>query len=777
MQRLLTLIITVLIVVCVKAQTPDSLSHKWNITAVPDSDAALMAADSNWKKDSKNRWCYLKALSAETLYANSKEVGVVKGLRFSITANSNGNLRLGGSTKALWLGDSCTVIIPNRKAGESVSIEYMTSNKSSNRKLSVDNINGTFPSTTGKTHVTGGGTIVANGNVSFTVEGGMYIYNIFVGNKEDVDDPGSKGEGNPDNPKDLTRGLDYSLLTEIQTPAAGSTQIIYCSPDGNDDTADGSEDKPFFDLQRAVNKALPGTTILMKAGRYVYSKRINIDQRNGTHDKYITLMCPDGRAILDFSAMPFHAHSNNPFQGVRLTSSYWHFYKIDICNASDNGLLIERNKPDGGSSSDILARTEDAHDNIIEFCNFYRNGDTGLQIKNMGAFNYILNCDSYYNCDTENGDADGFAPKISVGDGNYLFGCRAYQNSDDGYDVFIKKDGGFTDNKTIVFENCLAYENGTLVDSIGNVTSSRGNANGFKMGSNQGLMNVVMNRCLAVRNGAKGFDQNHNAGDIIMNNCTGFTNSDLKYGKDASKGSYSYKIYEAARMAKLTNCIAINQNFTQGKDMGKPGKTADSQYGGIYLGDNVELKTSNMRVPDNYMLDVTNYATLIAPRLEDGSLPWDNSTFLHINTATGSELVDKGSIVDQSAEPNSPENVIIPAINYTGSAPDLGAFEVGLSQKKVCYGTLDAVSIVKKSTTGKAVTLHQAFNGMVLVGISGAKASDNFMITVCDTAGKILGKHPFCGTGTSIYLPKSSGTVIVKISGSGLDECIKCLMK
>lgn len=129
-------------------------------------------------------------------------------------------------------------------------------------------------------------------------------------------------------------------------------------------------------------------------------------------------MCPDGRAVLDFSAMPYHKHSDNPQQGIRLTASYWHFYKIDITQASDNGMLIEREKPVKGKASDVEKRTQDAHDNIIEFCRFFKNGDSGLQIKNLGARNYIINCDSYENRDEDDGDADGFAPKISVGDGN-----------------------------------------------------------------------------------------------------------------------------------------------------------------------------------------------------------------------------------------------------------------------------------------------------------------------------------------------------------------------
>ncbi|MCH5346054.1 MAG: hypothetical protein J1E63_03025, partial [Muribaculaceae bacterium] len=145
----------------------------------------------------------------------------------------------------------------------------------------------------------------------------------------------------------------------VETPDIIQGSVIWCAPDGNDATADGSEQNPFFDVQKAIDIAAPGDRIWMKAGTYVYDKRININDRNGEPGKMIELWGYQGRAILDFSDMPYHGHSDNPNQGIRLTSSYWHFKNLDITNASDNGLLIERNKPTGGSQSDIVNRTQD----------------------------------------------------------------------------------------------------------------------------------------------------------------------------------------------------------------------------------------------------------------------------------------------------------------------------------------------------------------------------------------------------------------------------------
>jgi len=592
------------------------------------------------------------------------------------------------------------------------------------------------------------------------------------GDDDDVSGGGS-GQGNPDNPNDQARGLNYTG-TDINTIAPTDAVVIWCAPDGNDATADGSEAKPYFDVQNAIDKALPGTTIKMKAGTYKYNKRININDRNGTSEQYITLMCPDGRAVLDFSGMPYHAHANNPEQGMRITSSYWHLYKIDFTNASDNGLLIERNKPTGGTATDIANRTQDAHDNIIEFCNFYRNGDTGLQMKNLAAFNYVLNCDSYENKDEEDGDADGFAPKVSVGGGNYFYGCRAYNNSDDGYDCFYKQEGGFPDNQTLVLENCLAYENGFI-----NGTATKGNMNGFKMGSKEGRMNVVLNRCVAVNNGSKGFDQNHNKGDIIMNNCTGY--SLLKF--KGSNNPYSYRIYEAlasGSVCEATNCIALNDYVNKDASAkGEYGTKNEKTYGRVIVSVASKDVTNNWLVSPTNVQSIDDYETLIGERQADGSLNWDNITWGH-PTTDNAVLVDKGTAVEANTRYAS-AGVAVPAIAYSGAAPDLGAFEQGLIAKKVVFGGktgTDAIGTIASSQSdGKKVSLVQAFNGMVIVNVNGAKASEKYTINAYDASGALLGQHEFNGTNTSIYLPQAGGLVILKVSGNGVNETVKAVMK
>ncbi len=534
--------------------------------------------------------------------------------------------------------------------------------------------------------------------------------------------------------------------------------IIWCAPDGDDATADGSEQHPFFDVQKAIDLSQPGDRIWMKAGTYVYDKRINIDDHNGEADKPIELFGHNGRAVLDFSGMPYHAHSNNPYQGVRLTSSYWHFYHIDICNASDNGMLIERNKPTGGTASDIASRTQDGHDNLIEECDFYRNGDTGLQMKNLAANNRVINCDSYLNCDEGEGDADGFAPKISVGDGNYFYGCRAWLNSDDGWDVFFKKDGGFGDNMTIIMENCIAYKNGFL---DAQTIAPNGNGNGFKCGSNQGAMNVFMNRCLAIHNKAKGFDQNHNAGDIIMNNCTGMTLKSLCGDK-----SYSYRIYEAiasGHEVRLTNCIAINDNDATDKrdkttGLPKPGENGKyGEYGRFEVDETLSGMTITtcefQKAAPSQFISVTNDAELIGPRQDDGSLP--ETTFAHLKE--GSTLIDRGTLIPSATY----RGIEVAGIEYDGSAPDLGAYEYDGESSS-------GIRLVGYQTEGNGLHIIRTQGGLLLISIDAPySANTTYEAALYDAAGRTLGRHQFNAQTTAIRLPQgTSGSVVLRVKGS-----------
>ena len=510
--------------------------------------------------------------------------------------------------------------------------------------------------------------------------------------------------------------------------------VYYCAPDGDDATADGSEAKPFRSLQKAVDIVVPGDTIYMLAGTYEYGQRINISRHGEKGSGMIALFAKGGRAVLDFSQMAT-ADAN---QGIRMTSSFWHVYGLDIAGAGDNGMLIERNKPTGGSYSDIAANTDQAHDNIIELCNFYRCKDTGLQLKNLAAYNKIINCDSYFNCDPGEGNADGFAVKLSHGEGNYFYGCRAWNNSDDGWDQFIKKEGGFPDDITTTLEYCWAFRNGYLE----NDQACSGNGNGFKMGSNQGRNNVILNRCMAFENLNKGFDQNHNTGHMILNNCTGYSTKDL-----TGKSRYSYRLDEetaSGHIIRLTNCVAISDGIADRK---KSEYAPHSVVG--------ELITTDLnRLPADFLS--VDWSGTKGERQADGSLP--ELDFMR-PTEGNNALIDKGSLVT----PFDGESRWAEGITYYGTAPDLGAWETGAPESGICQPEISA---------DKRVTIHPTATGLLLVDIIGASATDTYNIWVYDLAGHLMAAKTFTGP-TTVIAPRVHGVSIVTLTGNNLKHSTK----
>lgn len=298
-----------------------------------------------------------------------------------------------------------------------------------------------------------------------------------------------------------------------------------------------------------------------------------------------------------------------------MRSNYWHIKGLHIKGAGDNGMELNF-----------------ASNNIIEQCAFYENRDTGLQLSHGSANNRIINCDSYYNADPPDyGDADGFAPKLAVGSGNYFYGCRAWGNSDDGWDGFLRG----ADDITTTLENCWSWGNGYLKD--GTDPGSQANGNGFKMGggdnsNSDGLMHHnILVRCVAFANKNKGFDQNNNLGSMTLLHCTAYDNQISNY--------------------RIQRSLNPGQTLTI--------KNSASFQGRVQLGSFAVQETNSWHSPfevtseDFLSLDMSLASE---PRQPDGSLP--DIEFLHLTA--GSDLIDAGVDLGYA---------------YNGEAPDLGAFE------------------------------------------------------------------------------------------------------
>ena len=371
------------------------------------------------------------------------------------------------------------------------------------------------------------------------------------------DKPGT-GEDKPSTGGDTDKGdkpgerVDNEVLEQAPGFKDGD---IYVSAKGSSE-GDGSYEKP-MDFVTALNTVKPGNTIWMFSATYyvydMYKAPVIISEDNsGTADAYKTVSSINGKPVtINFDGMAEEGSN----RGITLDGSYWHFYDIDICNAGDNGMLLSGDH------------------NVIELCRFYANHDSGLQISRYNtsynsieqwpSYNTILNCTAYDNKDIKTCEnADGFAAKLTCGEGNVFDGCISYCNSDDGWDLYAKPATGPIGVVTI--KNCIAFGNGKLTDGSG---SANGDMNGFKLGGSNGACPTphVVENCLAFNNGATGFTDNGNGGAIKMSNCIAVNNGMY----DTTKANFM--CYRTSEDAEYTNIVsaAASKNAATDQFKGK----------------------------------------------------------------------------------------------------------------------------------------------------------------------------------------------------------------
>ena len=397
----------------------------------------------------------------------------------------------------------------------------------------------------------------------------------------------------------------YVILFSFLFVSALNAKTFYVSTTGND-TLPGIFDQPFKTITKALGSSIvAGDSIIVRGGVYTLTATITINTNiSGKQDTLCHLYAyPGERPLLDFSGQGLGS------RGIQVKASFWHIRGFDIKAAGDNGIYIT------GAF------------NIVENCSMSENKDSGMQLSGGANNNKIINCDSFYNQDPSEGNSDGFSPKLDVGTNNYFYGCRSWQNTDDGFDGYLRP----SNNVTTTLDNCWTFMNGYHKDGT---ISGPGNGNGFKMGGSDTKLlehNFILYNCLSFDNKSKGFDQNSNKGSITLINCTGYRNTGKNYSVILA--------LDSGKVLTVTNCLVYGP------------------MGTLVL---AVLTTNSWMLPDSVMSsDFVSLDTsgVRGPRKPDGSLPDVN--FMHLTH--GTHLVNSGTI--------------IPGRPYNGKAPDLGCFE------------------------------------------------------------------------------------------------------
>jgi len=438
----------------------------------------------------------------------------------------------------------------------------------------------------------------------------------------------------------MTRALLVPVLTATavvvagtgvaaSSPAAGST--YYVAPAGSDSAA-GTQAAPWASIAHAQAVVQPGDTVYLRGGTYAYTRAnkscasqtdrvdaITLNKSGGSGNLIRYWAYPGEKPVFDFSRVTDDCR----IKGFDVTGSWIHLRGLEVRGVPQNNNLNHESWGIWISGSD----------NVFELINAHNNMGPGLFIQDGGG-NLVLNSDSHDNYDplTSNGageSADGFGAHISANHpGNVFRGCRAWWNSDDGFDLI----NAFS---PVTIESSWAWRNGYLPET----TTASGNGNGFKAGGYGGTYVAngakhTVRTSVAFNNRSAGFYANHHtlAGDYVNNTSYG-NHPDYNMLGVNSSGA-------AVGLGNLRNNIAYTGTLTSNMT------GTDATFNSWNLG--VSLSDAQFQSVSTSGWD--------APRQADGSLP----VLPNLRLAANSTLIDKGTTV---------------GLPYSGRAPDLGAFE------------------------------------------------------------------------------------------------------
>jgi hypothetical protein len=421
---------------------------------------------------------------------------------------------------------------------------------------------------------------------------------------------------------------------------SASAAEYYVAPDGNDSNP-GTMTSPFATLQRGHDVAAAGDTVWIRGGTYAPTTGKStmagyVISKSGTSDtnRIKFWAYPGEHPVFDFSKLQL---GTSTAAGIYVTGSWLHFKGFEVKNVPMPGGSSNNGIWNVGSSSSPAAN------NIFELLDIHNITGPGLSIAHnsgSGGGHLILNVDSHDNYDpnSSQGDgqnADGFGHHYQkTGPSSTYRGCRAWWNSDDGYDLISQE-------VPVIIENCWAMQNGYT--NSGTTRPPSGNGNGFKAGSSQTGIRHVIRGSLAWKNAASGFYANHSSGGNDWFNNTSYMNG-TQYNMLASPPGDS----------SMTITLTGDKVHRMRNNIGFPNKNTNM------MGVDTMFNTWDLNITPaaGDFASTSDANVIMGPRKADGSLP--DVPFMHLSAA--SQMINKGTDV---------------GLPFVGSAPDLGAFEYG----------------------------------------------------------------------------------------------------
>jgi hypothetical protein len=473
----------------------------------------------------------------------------------------------------------------------------------------------------------------------------------------------------------LVAAVLFLLVEPISVPGA----TYYVAPSGLD-TNPGTSNSPFATVMQAQSGATNGDTIYLRGGTY-YLDNSHLTATNNpwaivnniTNRGISYLAFPGERPVFDFSGVQPTGYRVTAFL---VSASDCVFRGFDVVGVQVNVT--------GVNSQSECFRVAGGSRNRFERLAMHDGMGIGWYLTS-GASNLVLNCDAYNNRGLDSyslGNIDGFGahPSSTSGSGNVIRGCRAWFNSDDGFDLINAK-------SAVVIENCWAFYNGYFT----NFASSGGDANGFKSGGygiSGGSYPTPVQRhvtrfCLAVRNRANGFYANHHTGGLDWFNNTAYRNGvnyNMLCNLDAQSGTNDVPGFDHV----MKNNLGYRGSSREISNLDT--NACDVSFNYFTLP--VTVASNDFMTLDESLLTL--------PRPANGELPY----LAFAQLAGSSDLLDAGTNA---------------GFAFAGPAPDLGAFEYGIRPPP-------------------ALALALAGADLVFTGNGGPAGGTNFLLAATDLA-------------------------------------------
>lgn len=402
-------------------------AQTWNFTKSSGDEANFKADASNWTYDANNnRFANANPIDG-ALTANGQKVAFTDGLLFNI-AQADG-LRI-DIDKRLTLNKTNSITIPGLKAGQVVTVEGTSSNKTEGRSITATNLSGTTgfgDKVTSETTITCTGTVDADGDVVITnPEGGFYLYSIKVQDEGEVTPPAAQyndvalntaknqmrltligNELKYYNTDDVRVAFDRAAGTVTVTPNAGTWQDVFTKTVSNISFALAQPTGGEGDIQEGEIKITEAKgwqeSLYAKWEKYSGAASYNVYYKGGKATDWTKI---DQQLVRDYGS-----YARADVVGLVAGSDY----AVKVVAVDNDGKEISGAEGIAGNMTVVnYDRSGYAHFNRTEGVGAYNNDGS---LKKDAVVLYITN-DNFntITCDMNTGNKSGLEKRTGLGD-------------------------------------------------------------------------------------------------------------------------------------------------------------------------------------------------------------------------------------------------------------------------------------------------------------------------------------------------------------------------